>query len=88
MLAKEDLLVCKTPPNIRDVSLQLYKEFAETYLKNDGSGRNTLNSNDFKIPAFYQAWCDNTQGNDQISNWLNLLMAALGGTDEKVSEPA
>ena len=32
MLAKEDLLVCKTPPNIRDVSLQLYKEFAETYL--------------------------------------------------------
>ena len=52
MLAKEDLLVCKTPPNIRDVSLQLYKEFAETYLKNDGSGRNTLNSNDFKIPAF------------------------------------
>ena len=32
MLAKEDLLVCKTPPNKRDVSLQLYKEFAETYL--------------------------------------------------------
>lgn len=32
MLAKEDLLVCKTPPNIRDVSLQLYKEFVETYL--------------------------------------------------------
>ncbi len=30
MLAKEDLLVCKTPHNIRDVSLQLYKEFAET----------------------------------------------------------
>ena len=88
MLAKEDLLVCKTPPNIRDVSLHLYKEFAETYLKNAGSGRNTLNSNDFKIPAFYQAWCDNTQGNDQISNWLNSLMAALGGTDEKVSEPA
>jgi len=27
-------------------------QFAETYLKNDGSGRNTLNSNDFKIPAF------------------------------------
>ena len=63
-------------------------QFAETYLKNDGSGRNTLNSNDFKIPAFYQAWCDNTQGNDQIPNWLNSLMAALGGTDEKVSEPA
>ena len=63
-------------------------QFAETYLKNDGSGRNTLNYNDFKIPAFYQAWCDNTQGNDQIFNWLNLLMAALGGTDEKVSEPA
>lgn len=66
----------------------LVAQFAETYLKNDGSGRNTLNSNDFKIPAFYQAWCDNTQGNDQISNWLNSLMAALGGTDEKVSEPA
>ena len=66
----------------------LVAQFAETYLKNDGSGRNILNSNDFKIPAFYQAWCDNTQGNDQISNWLNLLMAALGGTDEKVSEPA
>ena len=66
----------------------LVAQFAETYLKNDGSGRNTLNSNDFKIPAFYQAWCDNTQGNDQISNCLNSLMAALGGTDEKVSEPA
>ena len=66
----------------------LVAQFAETYLKNAGSGRNTLNSNDFKIPAFYQAWCDNTQGNDQISNWLNSLMAALGGTDEKVSEPA
>jgi len=66
----------------------LVAQFAETYLKNDGSGRNILNSNDFKIPAFYQAWCDNTQGNDQISNWLNLLMAALGSTDEKVSEPA
>lgn len=66
----------------------LVAQFAETYLKNDGSVRNTLNSNDFKIPAFYQAWCDNTQGNDQISNWLNSLMAALGGTDEKVSEPA
>ncbi len=66
----------------------LVAQFAETYLKNDGSGRNTLNSNDFKIPAFYQAWCDNTQGNDQIFNWLNLLMAALGGTDEKVSKPA
>ena len=65
----------------------LVAQFAETYLKNDGSGRNTLNSNDFKIPAFYQAWCDNTQGNDQISNWLNSLMAALGGTDEKVSKP-
>jgi hypothetical protein len=61
----------------------LVAQFAETYLKNDGSGRNTLNSNDFKIPAFYQAWCDNTQGNDQISNWLNSLMAALGGTDKK-----
>ncbi len=66
----------------------LVAQFAETYLKSDGSGKSTLNSNDFKIPAFYRAWCDNTQGNDQISNWLNSLMAALGGTDEKVSEPA
>lgn len=29
MLTKEDLLMCDTPPNIRDVSLELYKEFAE-----------------------------------------------------------
>lgn len=32
MLTKEDLLVCSTPPNIKDVSLELYKEFAEEYL--------------------------------------------------------
>lgn len=32
MLTKEDLLVCSTPPNIKDVSLELYKDFAETYL--------------------------------------------------------
>ena len=32
MLTKEDLRVCNTAPNIRDVSLELYKEFAEEYL--------------------------------------------------------
>lgn len=32
MLTKEDLLMCDTPPNIRDVSLELYKAFAEEYL--------------------------------------------------------
>lgn len=32
MLTKEDLLVCTIPPNIKDVSLALYKEFAEAYL--------------------------------------------------------
>lgn len=32
MLTKEDLLVCDTIPNVRNVSLKLYKEFAETFL--------------------------------------------------------
>lgn len=32
MLTKEDLLVCQAPPNIKDVSLALYKAFAEEYL--------------------------------------------------------
>lgn len=64
-------------------------QFAETYLKNNGLGRNTLNSNDFKTQAFYQAWCDNAQRTDQASDWLNALVASLvGHTDEKVSEPA
>ena len=32
MLRKEDLIVCNVPPNIKDISLELYKEFAEEYL--------------------------------------------------------
>ena len=32
MLTKEDLVVCSVPPNIKDISLKLYKEFAEEYL--------------------------------------------------------
>ena len=32
MLTKEDLLVCQAPPNIKDVSLALYKAFAKEYL--------------------------------------------------------
>ena len=33
MLTKEDLLMCDTPPNIRDVSLELYKEMDNRFKK-------------------------------------------------------
>lgn len=32
MLTKEDLLTCDTIPNIKEISLKLYKEFAEEFL--------------------------------------------------------
>lgn len=32
MLTKEELLTCCEAPNINDVSLELYREFSETYL--------------------------------------------------------
>lgn len=32
MLTKEDLLTCSEVPNIRDVSLELYRDFSRTYL--------------------------------------------------------
>lgn len=32
MLTKEDLLTCSEAPNMNDISLELYRDFAETYL--------------------------------------------------------
>ena len=32
MLTKDDLLTCCEAPNINDVSLELYRNFSETYL--------------------------------------------------------
>lgn len=32
MLTKEDLLSCTVAPNINDVSLELYRDFSESYL--------------------------------------------------------
>ena len=60
MLTKEYLLMCDTPPNIRDVSLELYKEFAEEYLLD-------------KI--FHYTFLDGTELNLEFTEWGNLSYA-------------
>ncbi len=63
---------------------ELVAQFAVTYLKDDETGRNTLNSNDFKTPKFYQKWCDHAKDDKDVAKWKESIIAALPmeNTDE------
>lgn len=69
MLKKEDLLICNTPPNIRDVSLELYKEFAENYLID-------------KI--FHYSFLDGTELDVEFTEWGIYHMLGIQHIDGKI----
>lgn len=70
MLTKEEVLVCDIPPNIREVSLELYKEFAEEYLLD-------------KI--FHYTFLDGTEVNIEFTEWGIYHMLGIQHINGKIN---
>lgn len=70
MLTKEDLLMCDRPPNIRDVSLELYKAFAEEYL----IGK-----------VFHYTFLDGTELNLEFTEWGIYHMLGIQHINGKIA---
>ena len=71
MLTKEDLLVCNTLPNIKDVSLELYKEFAETYLIDR---------------VFHYSFLDGTEIDVEFTEWGIYHMLSIQHINSKIGK--
>lgn len=69
MLTKEELLTCETAPNIRDVSLSLYKEFAEEYLMGK---------------VFHYTFTDGTELNIEFTEWGIYHMLSIQHINGKI----
>ena len=69
MLTKEDLLTCDRAPNIRDISLALYKDFAEEYLMNK---------------VFHYTFTDGTELNIEFTEWGIYHMLSIQHIDGKI----
>ena len=69
MLTKEDLLVCTTPPNIKDISLKLYKEFSEEYL----IGK-----------VFHYSFLDGTELDVEFTEWCIYHMLGIQHINGKI----
>ncbi|WP_024348484.1 hypothetical protein [Lacrimispora indolis] len=71
MFTKEDLLICSSAPHIKDVSLQLYKEFSEDVL--------------FKR-SFHYFFNDGTNIVVKFSEWGVYHMLAIQHIDYKIKK--
>ena len=69
MLTKEDLVVCSVPPNIKDISLKLYKEFAEEYL----IGK-----------VFHYSFLDGTELDIEFTEWCIYHMLGIQHINGKI----
>ena len=59
----------------------LVAQFAKKYLNTVDPERNTLNSNDFKTPIFYEKWCAHAKADADVLNWNTAMKAALDSYD-------
>lgn len=68
----------------------LVAEFATKYLDSDDMGyeqmRNTLNSNDFKKPDFYEKWQDHAKMAEEVLSWNEKIKEVLCPYDAEESE--
>ena len=59
----------------------LAAQFAKKYLNIVAPERNTLNSNDFKTPAFYEGWCAHAKEDADVLAWNAAVKAVFDADD-------